>query len=45
MTHSLHQADKLLLVSRELVMARGKGPTEERKRPIALMEDGAKPHA
>ena len=27
------------------MMACGEGPTEERKRPVTLMKDGAKPHA
>ena len=45
MAHSLHQADELPLVSGELVVASGKRPAEERKRPVALMKDGTKPDA
>jgi hypothetical protein len=36
--HRLHQADELLLVSRELKMARGEGPAEEGERSVALMK-------
>ena len=39
--HSLHQADELPLVCRQLVMASGKGTAEESQRPLSLMQDGA----
>ena len=43
--HSLHQTDELLLISRELEMARGERPAEECERASTLVENGAKPHA
>lgn len=43
--HSLDRTDELALVRRELVMTGGKRPAKEGQWPIALVKDGAKPHA
>ncbi|KAJ1276155.1 hypothetical protein BS78_05G192500 [Paspalum vaginatum] len=43
--HSLHQADQLALVRRQLEVAASKRPAEEGEGSRALVENGAEPHA
>ena len=42
MTNSLNEADQLAFIRRELSVARGDGPAEEREGAVALMKNGAK---